>query len=300
MKRLGLLLLLIFVGLTVWYLFIKDYHYRVRFESRQPAGVLFYHISDWNAYRSEGIDSVRTISSRPFKGVTQEVYSGGSYSTFDWSIEALSDSTSLVTAYITDEQHSISRKLKVPFDTDGFVKRSVKDVESVATMMRVNGENFRLNPVYDTIIPAQFCAFVSVQSNLNTKASSMMYRIGDVMSWVNEKEMELAGDPFVQLTSWDLERGIINYDFCFPIPAQDSIPEHPVLNFKTVPQSKVLATTYNGNYRLSHYAWYQLREYADRKGIAVDSLPVEHFLNDPHAGGNSLEWKAVVTLPYLP
>ena len=97
MKRLGLLLLLIFVGLTVWYLFIKDYHYRVRFESRQPAGVLFYHISDWNAYRSEGIDSVRTISSRPFKGVTQKVYSGGSYSTFDWSIEAVSDSQSAPT-----------------------------------------------------------------------------------------------------------------------------------------------------------------------------------------------------------
>jgi len=44
-------------------------------------------------------------------------------------------------------------------------------------------------------------------------------------------------------------------------------------------------------------AWYKLIDYAKTNHIDIDLLPVELYLNDPHTGGNDLEWEADVYMP---
>ncbi len=47
----------------------------------------------------------------------------------------------------------------------------------------------------------------------------------------------------------------------------------------------MLKADFNGNYRISNYAWYYLLDEAERKGLNISPTPIEVYLNDPHEGG---------------
>ena len=67
--------------------------------------------------------------------------------------------------------------------------------------------------------------------------------------------------------------------------------------FKTTKEQKMLKAIFNGNYRISHIGWYYLLDHAERNNLTINPLPTEIFLNDPHEGGNSIEWNAHILVP---
>ena len=54
---------------------------------------------------------------------------------------------------------------------------------------------------------------------------------------------------------------------------------------------------FNGNYIFSDRAWYELRDYAEKKGLKVTDKPLEIFFNNPNMGGDELQWKADIYMP---
>lgn len=125
----------------------------------------------------------------------------------------------------------------------------------------------------------------------------MLYSISDLMGYINENDLELQGDPFLEVTKWDEVSGAMEYNFCFPISESDSLPPSDLVFFKNSPSFKAIKAEFNGNYAISYNAWYYLQEYAEQHKLKVKDLPTEVYLDDPQSGGDAIGWKAHIYLP---
>ncbi|NND10305.1 MAG: GyrI-like domain-containing protein [Flavobacteriaceae bacterium] len=290
---------ILLVALGVWYFFIKDYNYRVTFTSKQSRSIVFDHLVNWHDGRPASDSIVSLVKKQPFHHVVQDYSFGDSIFQIEWKLKMLDPNTTKVIAQVKDEQNSLSQNLNVLFTNNHFKQKSISTVEKFGKGLLKNAENYRLSEVRDSIIPAQKCAFISVKCKTQEKASAMLKNIFYVMNYIKgNDEVELNGNPFLEVTQWDVEKDSIAFDFCFPINEMESYPELPSnVSIKKTEERKALKTIFNGNYRISDRAWYQLRDYADYNNIAVTNLPTEIFFNDPHEGTNSLEWVAEVFMP---
>ena len=140
-------------------------------------------------------------------------------------------------------------------------------------------------------------AYVSSKGQINNKAILMRESIGSVMAYIKGNNIELDGDPFLKVTKWNHRTGFIEFDFCFPIKQSDEKPAGNNIKFGYLNTFQALRADFHGNYRESNFAWNVLLEIANEKGIPVDSLPIEVYKNDPHSGGNPLDWTAEIYFP---
>lgn len=101
----------------------------------------------------------------------------------------------------------------------------------------------------------------------------------------------------LKVTQWDNDKNEIVFDFCFPIQLSDNLRENQEIKLKQIKSSKSLHAVFNGNYRQSHLAWFDLYEKARRENISVDLLPLEVYFDNPMTGSESVVWRADIYLP---
>jgi len=284
------------LGLGIWYFLLKDYEYRVSISSDQPKGVLFQHILDWENYQLDEAE-ISIVSKKKYSEIVQRVQSADSSFLYTWHLDKSSDNETTVTAYIKDENNGLVQKLSVPFSNNDFVKRSIRNVKTVAKAQKLKAETYKFHSVTDSVIAPTYCVYLPLESTVRQKASTMLQGIVTIMDYIKGNEIALNGDPFLEVTQWNEEDETISFNFCFPIKQSDSMPPHPALQFKTTEALEGIKTEFNGNYRISDNAWYYLIEYAEKNKLEVDRLPFEIYLNDPHSGGDPLNWKAHIFLP---
>ena len=68
----------------------------------------------------------------------------------------------------------------------------------------------------------------------------------------------------------------------------------------TVESMDALKTDFFGNYGLTDITWYNLAEEVKKHGYRSNNRLIEVYFNDPHSGGNELEWKAEIYLGIEP
>lgn len=117
------------------------------------------------------------------------------------------------------------------------------------------------------------------------------------MSYLKDNNIPLTGDPFLEITGWNIREDSITFNFCFPVEEKNDYPRSEAIKFKKTEARSALKVTFNGNYKISDNAWYTLIDYARAHDIAIENLPVEIYLNDPHGGGDELQWQAEVYMP---
>lgn len=295
LRFIGIILLV----LGIWYFFIKDYNYRVSFTTNQSQSIVYDHLTKWTGGKAQKERKVQTLEKKPFNEVMQTYTFGDSVFRFDWDLKMIDENTTKVTAKVKDEQHGFLQNIMILDSDNHFKNESIASVQEFGESLIKNAENYILHSVRDSVIPAQHCAYISVESKTTEKASAMLKNIYFVMNYIKgNDEVELTGHPFLEVTEWNKENDSLKFDFCFPINKLDRYPERPAnVGIKQTKEKKALKTVFNGNYRISDRAWYQLMDYARFHDIKVSNLPVEIFFNDPHTGTNSLEWVAEVYMP---
>jgi len=287
------------VILAVWYFGIKEEHYQVLFTSSHPPGLIYDHISAWNSYATKDITSITVTSKIPFSEIQQNVQVGDSLFSYRWEISKKGDGKTRVTAYVRDEVNGFSQKLRVPFIKNSFVKRSVDNVQNIVSELKLKTQKFQVHSITDTIFSGGYCVYLSIESTVGKKARNMLSNIATIMEYINNNEIPLQGDPFLEVTSWDKHEETIKFNFCFPIQKSDSIPHDTELQFKTMAPLRVLKAEFNGNYSISNNAWYYLLDHAERNNLKIRELPIELYLVDPHVGGDPMNWKAHIFLPLI-
>lgn len=294
-----MLLLLAVVGASIWYFGLKQDHYRISFTTKQPPAIVYNQIKQWQGTKESGITNVTVNDKQPHSEISQTVQVGDSIFKYDWSFYREDDSTTKVDVKITDKQHWFVQKLQIPFSENDFVKRSIRTVKVIGAEFVVETKKFKVHSISDTVFEKRHAVYLPLKSAVNRKASTMLYSIGDLMGYINDNEIELLGDPYLEVTQWDEELGTMEYNFCFPIAKSDTLPASDLVFFKESPSFRAIKAEFNGNYAISNKAWYYLMEYAERNNLKVKNLPTELYLDDPQSGGDAMNWKAHIYLPLV-
>lgn len=284
----------------VWYFFIKKYDYVVTFNVKTSPGIIFQGTLDWeeNLMRTDSISS-QIVSKTPFSNIVQELRLKDSTLIFNWFYTGINDSVSKVEVGVIDKKNSFLNRINLPFSSEGIKKIAVNKVKNFKSVLEQHLKTHivKMNGISE--IPEQFCAYISIESTMETKAQQMISNNSTIMLFLRENHIQIAGKPFLEVYEWNIQTQKVKYNYCFPIKQSDSLPQNNEVKFKKINSKKALKATYYGNYRTSDRAWFSIYDYAIRNNITIENTPLEIFYNNPFMGGNELEWRAEIFMPIV-
>jgi effector-binding domain-containing protein len=288
-------ILLVFLG--VWYFFIKDYNYKITFKTNQVPAIVYNQIIKYNDGEPSNNKVVSILNKTPFNEIQQELKSGDSVIKLNWFLSKVNDSTTLVTLKIKDEAHSLKQNFQALFFKNSFVEKRISKVQQFGKEINQEAESYKISLVTKAEMPFYNCAYISLESTVQNKAITMLKNIEVLTNYIRDNNLEIGNNPFSEITDWNIENDSIKFNFCFPINEMDNYPLNESVKIKKTIKKEALKIVYNGNYRDSDMAWYGIIEYAKSNNINIKLRPFEIYLNDPHQGGNALEWQAEIYMP---
>jgi effector-binding domain-containing protein len=285
----GLLLL----GL-IWYLFFKPYDYTVRFKTKTFPGAINQTLKLWD----QSLDTVRkVVENGSLLSLTQRLKFGDSTHTYHWKIQSLTDSTSKIQVNIRDVKHSFMNKIRVPFADTDFEKRSRKTVLDFMENLEEHRKKFKITIEGEAEIPSKYVAYIPIKSIQFDKANGMMKNTSYIEQTLLQNGVELDGPPMLEVTKWNTNVDSLEYNFCYPVIYSKQLPQDTDIKYKQINKKKAIKAIYNGNYITSDRAWYALIDYSKKNELDIQLKPIEVFYNNPHFGGNELNWKTEVYIP---
>jgi effector-binding domain-containing protein len=290
-----ILWILFTIGLIAlgYYLLIRPFEFGVNFKANTLPGDVIGTIRIWN--RSLNKAEITAVDS--LKSLAQTIVWKEQTYNYTWHFNPLNDSVTDVNVEISQPGGGIRNKLLIPFtnlpieeDADEIVRQFYKVLKThlEITKVKIQGE---------VVMDSAFCACSSLETKQIEKANGMMKDFPIVTSFVTQSKLKANGPPMVRVIAWDHGHGLLRFDFCFPIVANDTLPVVKEIAYKKFGRQKALKAVYHGNYITSDRAWYVLMNYATKNGYEVTGMPVEYFYNNPNTGMNEKEWKAEIFLP---
>lgn len=304
MRKLLLFLLLIAVAGFLWFLFIKKYDYEFTMQAKYGPGAVYREITDWKNFQENKSDTIQIKDSIQFQQLVQ-VYKNGSGKNLEmlWELERENDTLTDIKVKVRVPDDKLKNRLAIinPFQTSIYVDSLKNKLLTFKKGLSKKQETYRIH-IIDSIVksPAMDCICHSSENvGLKTKAFKMIETIGYLQDYVLANDLKLSGSPFIKVTRWDRENDLVNFDFCFPVNLVESLQETKDVQFKKISSSSSIQAVFNGNYRDSHLAWYDLLQEAKKRGLRYSALPLEVFHDNPQSGTDAITWKADIYMPVL-
>lgn len=297
------ILLLISMALILglgWFLFLKKYDYQINFIIKTSPGTVFANILELEKWDiSKQTKNIKIIDKTAFKNIKQQINLKAATYEFNWNIKPLNDTITSVSVGIIDSNNSKKQRLLLLFGKSDFVKKFILKVKDFKKRIEGHIKIFNVQiigedstPDYESII------YVTFSSSLTGKVKEMMQNNFYLTRYMSEHKIKKAGNPFIKVTHWDIQKNTMTCQFSFPVENRESYPEDDRVKIMThIPKQKALKAVFHGNYRYSDRAWFALYNYAKLHQIRVENKPLEIYLNNPHDGGTELNWQANVYLP---
>jgi effector-binding domain-containing protein len=285
--------LLILIGIV--FLYTRPSDYQAHFNVNATPDVAYYNILKWDTWnRNESNAKIDILSTKPVTDITQKVTQIDTTFIFKWEFKMLDDSMSEVRVYVSDPDRKFYNRLTLPFANTRFRKGVRDNLLDVKTRMELMLEKFHYKFTGYQHFEQRSCVYINLQSTLKGKARAMMSNVIELNQFVRQNNLELDGKPFLVFNNWNESKDSINFDFCFPIKRIEAVPEDPKIKFMTVDGMDAIKTDFYGNYGMTDITWYNLAEEAKKLGYQRNNKLIEVYFNDPHSGGNELEWKAEI------
>jgi len=294
---LGVLVLTLF-----WFLFIKKYDYQVNFDVKTSPGLVYNKIlvfKKWHVSQSD--KNIKTFKKNLFKSVDQKVLLKDSTYLLHWKIEPLNDSITKVRVYIKDKQNSIKQRLLMLIGKSEFINAAESRIALFAEAINQHSEMFRTKIIGKSTRPAyQSIIYVTFSTDLRHKANEMMKNIYFLTNYMRKNKVKKVGNPFMNVTHWNIKNDSIVAEFCFPVENLKYYPNDTIVKIKKYIQAvPAIKAIYNGNYMFSDDGWFALLNYARINNISIKNSVFEIYYNDPHDDGNQRKWKADVFIPTI-
>lgn len=292
MKKLGFSLAGLVLLASIWYFLLYPADYVVAFNTNALPGTINQALKTWN-------DDIKGNISKQdgIEKLTQSFKFNDSTHVYQWTFEAISDTSSRVKVAIKDPENSFMNRIKKPFGDTSIATRSANTTKNFFEYLNEHLEDFKVTYEGESQLPTTYCAYVSLSGKQVEKASGMMRNYNLLNGLLFDNGVRLNGPPFVEVTYWDIDKDSLNYNFCFPILRSENLPVHPKVKYKRLFAKKALKATYNGNYITSDRAWYTLMHKAEELDLDVTLRPVEFFYNNPKFDSDELNWKAEIFMP---
>jgi effector-binding domain-containing protein len=298
-KKIIIILSVGFSLFLTWYLFVKESDYCIIFKEKTASGTIFQGIQEWTSTQQVNNNEVYSIlEKKNFDYIKHEMKSGKTQMEYTWEMKSLNDSTTEVIVGIKDLNNSLYNRITAPFFDTKFKKEQISKITDFKNGLENHLEKFKIKIDGEGKSEETFVAYINLKSVLQEKAQIMIGSDGNINSYLQKNNIKITGKPYVEIENWDLDKETLVYNYCFPIDKNSKIVANDNVKFKTIPAQKGLKATYYGNFRTSDRAWFALLDYAKKHDIKLKNTPLEHFLNNPFNGGNELEWKTEIIIPF--
>jgi effector-binding domain-containing protein len=289
----------ILISFIAWYFLLKQSDYTIRFEAKAATGTIFQGIQEWSAAKTKSnTDNYTTVEKRNFDFIKQELNKGDENLVYSWTITPLNDSITSIVVDIKDQNHSWYNKLTAPFIKTTFREKQIARVKDFKAGLEEHLQAFKVQIDGEGESTAAYVAYISLTSLMQEKAQTMIANDAVITGYLYKNNIKIIGKPFVEVTHWDKDKELLEFNYCFPIPKDAKFVINPKVKFKNIPVVKGLKATYFGNFRTSDRAWFSLLDYANKHKLLLDSKIVEYFLANPFNGGNELEWETKIIIPF--
>lgn len=295
MKKVGLFFLFLILGGIIWYVFVYPYDYLVTMQVKANTGTINQTIKLWHT----SLENSELKWDEDLNHLSQRLHFNDSTHIYDWDISEVNDSILKIKIFAKDSANSIENKIKIPFFDTDFEKRTKNTLSEFTKLLAEDLKYIKIQVVGEGEIDSTYYAYVSNKTDQFGKAGGMMRDFPLLDPYLMNHGVELNGKPFIEITRWDMTRDSLEFNFCYPIIKNDSLPVHPDLKYGQRKQQKALKAIYNGNYITSDRAWYALLDYAEKNNIDVTGLPIEIFYNNPNMGADEINWKAEIYMPLI-
>ncbi|RTZ00346.1 hypothetical protein EKM02_08580 [Flavobacterium sp. RSP49] len=283
----------------VWYFFLKQADYCISFKVKAATGTVFQGIQEWSILQLENEKENYTIlEKRNFDFIKQEMKKGAAQMEYTWDIKFVNDSVTKVSVGIHDLNHSWYNKITVPFFNTSFKEDQIKKITNFKNGLTEHLKNFKVRIDGEGSSEETFVAYISLKSVLQEKAQNMIANDAVITGFLFQNKIEIVGKPYVEITKWDLDKEIIDFNYCFPINKKTKVIENEAVKFKTLPARKGLKATYYGNFRTSDRGWFALIDYAKNHNLKLENTVLEHYMDNPFNGGVESEWETKIIIPF--
>lgn len=290
---LAFIILLVLIGVV--FLLNRPSDYQAHFMVKSTPDIAYYNILNWNMWnRNESNSKIDILTRNPVRNISQKVIQKDTTLIFNWEFKNLNDSVTIVRAFVSDPNRKIYNRLTVPFIDTRFkigVRNNLLDIKTRLELM-LNKFHYKFTGYHH--FEKKTCVYINLKSTPRDKARAMMSNVTELNQFVRQNNLELDGNPFLVVHDWNESVDSINFDFCFPIARIETVPEHPKIKYMTVESMDALKTDFYGNYSISDITWFKLAEEVKKQGYQSNNKLIEVYYNDPHSGGNELEWKAEI------
>ncbi|MFH0843398.1 MAG: GyrI-like domain-containing protein [Bacteroidota bacterium] len=288
-----IILLVIIGGIT--FLLARSCDYQAHFTIKATPDIAYYNIVNWNIWNRNLLSSkIEILSKTPVRNVSQKVTLNDTTLFFNWDFKKLNDSITMVRVYVSDPDRKLYNRLTVPFLNTRFKKGVRGNLLDIKTRLELMLKKFHYEFTGYHHFEKKSCVYINLKSTTRDKARTMILNVTELNQFVRQNNLELDGNPFLVVHDWNELKDSISFDFCFPITHTDAVPEHPKIKFMTVESMDALKTDFYGNYGITDITWYNLAEEVKKQGYRINNKLIEVYFNDPHSGGNELEWKAEI------
>lgn len=289
------MLLALIGGIT--FLLTRPADYQAHFTIDAAPDVAYFHILNWNIWNRNNLSArIDILSKTPVSHISQKVTVNDTTLLFNWEFKKLNDSVTLVRAGVSDPGRKIYNRLTAPFINTRFRKDIRGNLLDIKKRMELMAGSFHYEFTGHHPFEKKSCVYINLESTCRGKAGAMMENVSQLNQFVRQNNLKLNGHPFLVVHDWNESRDSIRFDFCFPILETDAVPEHPKIKFMTVEDMDAVKTDFYGNYSITDISWHNLAEEAKKLGYRTNHKLIEIYYNDPHLGGNELEWKAEIYL----
>ncbi|WP_346861850.1 hypothetical protein [uncultured Draconibacterium sp.] len=280
----------------IWYLFIKRWDYKVYFSVDAQPAVVYSFVRDWNDWNGMKLqkEKVSNTIKFPDKSIERVLTLKDTTLVFNWEFHLKNDSTTRVELGVTDTDRKLYNRLLVPFQTLPFEKSIKKNVLIMRNKLLEFTNDFKYEFVGQAKLDSVSCVYISAKTPIRNKAEEMIKNVINLNRFVKDNALGLNGNPMVVVKDWSPESDSISFDFCFPILHPELIPENSEMGLRNVGIKNALRADFYGNYSISDVSWNLLYEESLKRGNRNTGNIVEVFYNDPHGGGNELNWKAAI------
>lgn len=284
-----------------WYLFIKENDYCITFNATTATGTIYQGIQEWSKKQlTAEKESYSTIEQRNFDFIKQKMIKGNQELEYTWELKSINDSTTTVSVGIKDINNSfINRLTALPFIPSKFKTEQIAKIKAFKVGLEDHIDDFKIRIDGEKTSKEIYVAYISLKSVLQEKAQTMIQYDAKIVGYLEKNKIKIIGfRPYLEVTDWDQEKEIVSFNYCFPISKNTKYVNDKDIKFKTIPAIKGIQATYFGNFRTSDRGWFTILDYAKKHDYKLDYKPLEHFLDNPFLGGNELEWKTEIIIPF--
>ncbi len=297
MKWVTVIFLLAILG---WYFFIKQSDYTIKFKVNTATGTVFQGINEWSTQQSKSKNEVyKVLEKRNFDYLKLLMTNENQELVYTWELKSLNDTVSSVSVGVKDLNHSLINRLEVPFAETKFASEQIEKIKIFKKGLEDHLKNFKIKIDGEKSTDEIFVAYITLESVLQEKAQNMIMSDTDIVGYLDRNKIKILGfRPYLEIVEWDQENEKVKFNYCFPIPKNTTYVPDKYVKFKKIPAMRGVQATYYGNYRTSDRAWFAILDYAKRNNLKLKNKVLEHFFANPFNGGNELEWKTEIIIPY--